>query len=90
MSTKRTLKVQLDDTGAGFHLYQDTEELDDDGNGPVHLDLENVTFEAGAGHKPGGGGVDVTIPRAWARALGLLTPDTALGTPLKNQPEETQ
>lgn len=67
MSTKQTIKYAIDDdTGEGFHLYRDMLEIDDNGNGPVHLYLECVPFEAGAG------GVDVTIPQDWAVALGLV------------------
>lgn len=73
MSTKQTIKLKSDpSTGVGYHLYVDLLEIDDNGNGPVHLVLEGVAFEAGAGHLPGGGGVDVTIPREWAVALGLV------------------
>ncbi|MBK8772227.1 MAG: hypothetical protein IPM06_17640 [Rhizobiales bacterium] len=73
MSTKQTILYRIDEkTGAGFHLYQDLLELDDDGNCPVHLELNAVQFEAGAGWLAGGGGVDVTIPRLWAEALGLV------------------
>ena len=76
MSTKQTIKYQRDDeTGAGYHLYQDMLELDDNGNGPVHLELNSIAFEAGSGWLSGGGGVDVTIPRAWAEALGLVMPN---------------
>lgn len=66
VSTKQTIKHQSDWVGAGYHLYQDLLELDDKGDGPVHLELSGVQFGAGAGW------VDVTIPRAWAEALGLV------------------
>ena len=73
MSTRQTIKYQSDsETGIGYHLYVDLMEVDDRGNGPVHLELNGVCFEAGAGHIPGGGEVDVTIPMEWAEALGLL------------------
>lgn len=78
MSTKKTIKFHVDaKTGAGFHLYEDF--LDDEENCPIHLELNGVQFEAGTGFD-GGGGVEVTIPRAWAEKLGLLpTSDEASG-----------
>ena len=77
MSTKQTIKLYSDpETGIGYHLYTDLMDVDDKGNGPVHLELNGVCFEAGAGHMPGGGGVDVTIPMEWAEALGLLVTKT--------------
>ena len=73
MSTRQTIKLHSDlETGIGYHLYTDLMEIDDIGNGPVHLELNGVCFEAVSGHIAGGGGVDVTIPMEWAEALGLI------------------
>lgn len=73
MSTKVTLKYQHDDeTGIGFHLYEDAFDTFGDENGPVHLELSGVQFESSASHLPRGGRIDVTIPRAWAESLGLV------------------
>ena len=72
MSTKRTILYQIDEeTGGGYHLYQDLMEVDDDGNGPVHLELNGVCFAARAGYMDNGV-IDVEIPQEWAKALGLL------------------
>lgn len=81
MSTKQTIKYKSDAAGVGYHLYIDLMDVDDDGDRPVHLELNGVPFKAGAGHFPGGGCVDVTIPREWAEALGMVRNAGVTGAP---------
>ena len=64
MSTKVTIQHHSEPGGAaGFHLYKDV--LDDD-EGPIYLELTGVEFEATPKN------VVVTIPRDWAKELGLI------------------
>ena len=67
MSTKHTIQHHIEPNNAagpcGFHFYKDA--LDED-YGPFYLRLDGVAFEAT--HES----VTVTIPRDWAKMLGLL------------------
>lgn len=75
MSTRASLKYEIDDeTGVGFHLYEDVMDSfgdDADPKPPVYLELMGVNFKAAyAIHHSGS--VFVTIPREWAEKLGLV------------------
>lgn len=76
MSTKFTLKSQRRDSDEpGFHLYHDVfEEMACEADGsepPVYLCLEGVEVELQT-VRQGGATVTVKIPRATAKALGLV------------------
>ena len=79
MSTRCTIKSARDEgTGQGFHLYED---LVQDKN-CVMLELEGLPFETSAFFTSRGTfdtRVLLTIPRYWARELGLL-PEEGLPT----------
>ena len=70
MSTRSSIKYELDDTtGNGFHLFGDV--LDDEVDAPVYLELTGI-YAATLSYEDGHAVVLVTIPRDWARKLGLL------------------
>jgi hypothetical protein len=85
MSTKFTLKSQhRDGNEPSFHLYHDVFEewaCEADGSEPpVYLCLEGVEVELQT-VRQGGATVTVKIPRATARALGLV-PDPSRASAL--------
>lgn len=81
MSTKFTVKSQhRDGDEPGFHLYHDVlEEMACEADGsepPLYLRLEGVEVELQT-VREGGVTVTVKIPRATARALGLVPEPSA-------------
>lgn len=76
MSTKRSIKWKdHTDAGPGFHLYDDLlDDLRDAANEPpVYLQLDGVHVKLMTFCDVAGASMTVTIPRAVARELGLLT-----------------
>ena len=70
MSTRSSIKYEMDDGGKGFHLFTDF--LDErTGSKVVHLELRGVEFEADSS-----GAVHVVLPQEWAEKLGLVPPNT--------------
>ena len=70
MSTRSSIKHYLDDaTGNGFHLFGDV--MEDGPDPPVYLELIGIPA-ASLHYEDGHAVVLVTIPREWARKLGLL------------------
>lgn len=74
MSTKNTIRGGHGKAGTGFHVYFDwDDDYDSKKKMPkfIHLELDRCEFEAI--HKDGISWVDVKIPIALARKIGLIT-----------------
>ena len=77
MSTKCSIKwKEHTEAGPGYHLYDDCLDSFNDGDQepPVYLRMDGVQVEL-VTLGDAGASVTVTIPRAIARELGLLTPN---------------
>lgn len=74
MSTKNTIRGGHGKAGTGFHVYFDwDDDYDSKKKMPkfIHLELDRCEFEVS--HKDGISWVDVKIPTALARKIGLIT-----------------
>lgn len=74
MSTKSTIKYGNGKAKTGFHVYRDwDDDYDSKKKMPefIHLQLDRCEFEVS--HKDGISRVDVKIPIALAREIGLIT-----------------
>ena len=71
MSTRSTIKYERDEnSGAGFHLFEDVLDDNPDNEATVYLELFHVPMvNVLCCH---GNCVEVEIPREWARKLGML------------------
>lgn len=68
MSTRRSIKYEMDEDHKGFHLFTDF--FDDCvGERLMHLELRGVEFEADSS-----GNVSIALPLEWAEKLGLVPP----------------
>jgi hypothetical protein len=76
MSTKSSIKrKEHTSDSAGFHLYDEVLDFEDDP--PIYLRLDGVQVEL-ATLGDGGASVTLALPRAIARELGLLPQQSAL------------
>jgi hypothetical protein len=70
MSTKSSIRYEhSDDSGTGFHLYEETFEEEN-----IYLELEGFDFEASSTTLPNGKNhqrLVVRFPAEWAKKLGL-------------------
>ena len=74
MSTKSSIKWKDQTADApGFHLYEDVTDFEPDP--PVYLRLDGVQVDLETSGE-NGASVTVVIPRATAKELGLLTPNS--------------
>jgi hypothetical protein len=71
MSTKSSIRYEhADESGAGFHLYEEVFEEEN-----IYLELEGFDFEASSTSLPNGKKYQrliVRLPVEWAEKLGLL------------------
>ncbi|MFP5228681.1 MAG: hypothetical protein ACLGXA_13745 [Acidobacteriota bacterium] len=92
MSTKLTLKHHIEEGGAGFHLYRECFDSDDEF---VYLEVNGVPFETASSISLSGSGpgsATIRLPDGWARKLGLLPDhDGEMGGPENagHQPDST-
>jgi Arc/MetJ family transcription regulator len=73
MSTKISLKHHFEEGGAGFHLYREGFDLDDEF---VYLKVDGVPFETTSSISLSGSGpgsATIRLPDKWARKLGLIS-----------------
>jgi hypothetical protein len=73
MSTKSSLRYHSEEGGAGFNLYRECFDFDDEF---VYLEVHGVPFETSSsiglsGNGPGS--VTIRLPDDWARKLGLIS-----------------
>lgn len=70
MSTKSSIAYENDEaTGQAFHLYEECFE-----EGKIYLELTGCSFTASSS-PDGKAQVRVELPLAWAKKLGLVSPD---------------
>lgn len=89
MSTKMSLKHHSEEGGAGFHLYRECFDSDDEF---VYLEISGVPFEVASsialsGNGPGS--ATIRLPDGWARKLGLLSDgdrESEVGGPERTDP----
>jgi hypothetical protein len=71
MSTKSSIRYEhADESGTGFHLYEETFEEDN-----IYLELEGFDFESSSTSLPNGKRYQhlvIRFPIEWAKKLGLL------------------
>jgi hypothetical protein len=77
MSTKVSLKHHSEEGGAGFHLYRECFDFDEEF---VYLEVRGVPFETDSSIDPSGrspGSATIRLPDDWARELGLISDQNA-------------
>jgi hypothetical protein len=73
MSTKVSLKHHSEEGGAGFHLYRECFDFDEEF---VYLEVRGVPFETASSIDLSGrgpGSATIRLPDDWARQLGLIS-----------------
>jgi hypothetical protein len=89
MSTKISLKHHSEDGGAGFHLYR---ECFDSDNEFVYLEVKGVPFETSSSMNLSGSGpgsATIRLPDKWGRQLGLISDndrESDVGGPERTDP----